>query len=175
MYGDGRALLESAVWKCKRSFPHLKRIIFIRSLNPSLFFPTTQLLMNSTAPRTKEIGRELGIIKSNFVRDIADLKRAVSGDVAKRHRHHVNSHTSSQLSSESIKSPMKWNEKMAEISSDDKFIMIIDDGRESKDEKTSKGRRLMMRQEINEASSQYSASSDANESIRAMPQGERFN
>ena len=101
-----------------------------------------QLLMNSASPKANEIGHELSLIKSNVGREIAALKNAVSRDVSKHHRHHTKSLASSSFASstlirkaptpiESIKTAMKWNEKMAEISFDDnKFSTIIDDGKE---------------------------------------------
>lgn len=62
---------------------------------------------------------------------------------------------------------MKWNEKKAEISCDDKFSTIIDDGADSNGERSDERKRLMMKQEINNALCQnYNASIDANESIR---------
>jgi hypothetical protein len=95
--------------------------------------------MNSTSPKAKKIGHELGLIKSNVGREIAALKNAVS----KHHHHHhrrlkspaSSSSTSSisirKASIESIKSATKWNEKAAEISFDDiKFSTIIDDEKE---------------------------------------------
>lgn len=148
-----------------------------------------QLLINSTAPKKDEIGHELRIIKSNFGREIDALKSAVLGDVTKLHRHSsVSSLATSyntmpslnrKLSSESIKSPSKWNE----ISFDDKFSKIIDDrSRESAVERSDKGKRLMMNQEINNAPRRnYCASNDANESIEdisdvmRLPQDDSFN
>lgn len=131
-----------------------------------------QLLINSTAPKTNEIGHELSIIKSNFGKEIAALKSVVSGDVSKHQRHPVSSIASSSLtshsvnrkvSSESIKSPSNWNE----ISFDDKFSKIIDDGASQlRDERSDKRKHLMMNQEIDNASRRnYCASNDANESI----------
>jgi hypothetical protein len=93
--------------------------------------------MNSTSPKAKEIGHELGLIKSNVGREIAALKNAVS-----KHHHHrrlkspASSSSASSISIrkasiESIKSATKWNEKAAEISFDDiKFSTIIDDEKE---------------------------------------------
>jgi hypothetical protein len=139
--------------------------------------------------RKDEIGHELGIIKSNFEKEIADLKNVVSGDVVKNHHHcasylssisHASTVSFGTAPSESIKSQVQWNEKMAKISSDDKFSTIIDGGEESKfrggfDER----RRSIMKQEINNALTRnHGESSDANESIRviseamALPQDE---
>lgn len=149
-----------------------------------------KLLINSTAPKTNEIGHELRIIKSNFGREIAALKNAVSGDVLNHHRHASSSTASSssltspsvirKLSSESITSPSKRNE----ISFDDKLSKIIDDGtEESVDESSDKRKRLMMKQrEIDNAPRRnHRESSDANESIgdtsdgMRLPQDDSFN
>jgi hypothetical protein len=132
-----------------------------------------QILINShtTPKKSQELSHELGIIKSNFSKEIAALKSfaAVSGDNPKHHSHHHNltnsfasssSFTSSnpnrKASIESIKPSTKWNEKMAAIPFDDKFSTIIDDGVNSKggdEEDEDKERsRLMMKQEIDEAS-----------------------
>lgn len=135
-----------------------------------------QLLINSASPKANEIGHELNIIKSNFEKEIAALKSAVSGDISQHHRQHASSFTSSsytsmglirKVSSESIKSAMKWNEKKAEISCDDKFSTIIDDGADLNGERSDRRKRLMMKQEINNALTRnYNESIDANESIR---------
>lgn len=122
------------------------------------------------------------------MREIAALKSAVSDiEGGKAHRHHANISLAStnlvrKVSSESIKSPTKWNEKTADISFDDKFSTIIDDGKASRDERSDKGRSLMTRQEINIASRlNYIESSDANESIEDVsvgmlpPQDDSFN
>lgn len=129
------------------------------------------LLMNSTpeSSKTDEIGHELGIIKSNFGREIAALKNAVSGDVSKIHRFDMNSSTSSTSTSstpirkaldESIKSATKWNEKSPEISFDDKFSTIIDDEKEARSEQD---------QEINSIASRLYSD------FVMMPQDESFN
>lgn len=123
------------------------------------------------------------------MREIAALKSAVSGDVSKHRRHRASSIASSSFTSatpdrkvpaESIKSPTKWNEKMAERSFDDKFSTIIDDGMKSGGERSDKRLSLMRRQEIDNASRRpYSASTDVNESLDVasdlMPQDESFN
>ena len=154
----------------------------------SALFAHIKLLINSASPKTNEIGHELGIIKSNFVREISALKSAVSDFGEKHQRHRSSSFASSSFASsssirkvpsESIKSPTKWNEKTTEIPFDDKFSTIIDDGRESRDERSDKRSRLMMKQEINNASSRHYSDSidDANESsedasVYLVPQDE---
>lgn len=130
--------------------------------------------MNSAAPKTSQIGHELGIIRSSFGKEISALKGL------NRHRHSVSSSSYASSASlvpgpsESITSATQWNEKIAEISLDDKFSTIIDDGKKS----STARRRLMMEQEINSGSGRdYGASSDANESIGALtmpPEGRRI-
>lgn len=147
------------------------------SISPS------KLLINSTSPPgTSEIGHELGIIKSNFGREIAALKEAISGEQRHEMKSSASSVSTRRFSSESIKSSAKWNEKMAEISSDDKLSTIIDDGKESTDDRSVMRRRLMKKQEIDNGSKRnYHASVDANESFQItsdaelLPQDESFN
>lgn len=160
----------------EKFFPCRKKWVFNNRTFHVFHSHIHQLLINSTSPKTEEIGHELGIIKSNFTREIAALKSVVSGDVLKHRCHHQDSSLASssstspsrlgKLSSESIKSVTKWSEWKGN-SFDDKFSTIIDDGAESRDERSDKERkRLMMKQEINNASRRnYNASINANESF----------
>lgn len=136
MHGSDKALPESAARERKLR-PHCTTFISLTSL-VLIADNCSKLLINPTSPATNEIGYELGIIKSNFGREIAALKCALSGDVSTRPRRHVSSSSLASMSSnrdapsESIKSPAKWNERVQEISEFcDKFSTIIDDGKES--------------------------------------------
>lgn len=139
-----------------------------------------QLIANTTSSKSNEIGHELGIIKSNFGREIAALKSTVSGNVARLQRHDMessyasSSSTSSsstrKTSSESIKSTIQWNEKMADIAFDDKFSTIIDDEMESGDDR----RRLMTKAEIDNDASAYGRIRSA-PSLMTLPQERSFN
>lgn len=154
----------------------------ITIINNPHFFCALQLLINPTSQTTtatNEIGYELGIIKSNFSREIAALKSAVSGDISMRQ---VSSSIIStrDAPSESIKSPAKWNERMQEISTSfDKFSSIIDDGKESNTDDRSEGTSCSMMKEIDNALRRnYVANGSigrASSDVLLLPQDESFN